>query len=52
MDSADNAVKQKVMGVESEQGYAKSAGSEPPPKFGHSSAPSAGTSGQIPVAKK
>jgi len=48
-DEAGKAVERKIMGVEGEQGDAKSAGSDPPKNFGHSSASSAGVSGSIPV---
>lgn len=49
-DEAGKAVHKKIKGVEGEQGAAKSAGSDAPGKnFGHSSAKSAGVSGQIPV---
>ena len=47
-DSAEKAGVKKIAPVESEQGAAKEAGSAPPPSFGHGSASSAGTSGQIP----
>ena len=47
-DSAEKAVKKKISPVTSEQGAIKEAGSAPPPSFGHDSAWSAGTSGQIP----
>jgi hypothetical protein len=47
-DSAGKAVEKKIAPVEGEQGAAKEAGSAPPPSFGHGSASSAGTSGQIP----
>jgi len=47
-DSAGKAVEKKIAPVESEQGAAKEAGSKPPQSFGHGSASSSGTSGQIP----
>ncbi len=52
-ESADKAIKGKCSGVASEQGTAKGVGSAPPPSFGHTSAKSAGTSGNlIPGGKK
>lgn len=52
-DEAAKAIQQKVQGVESEQGTAQNAGSEPHKNFGHGSAPSAGTSGNMtPGGKK
>jgi len=52
-DEAAKAIQQKVKGVEGEQGSAQNAGSEPPKNFGHGSAPSAGTSGNMmPGTKK
>jgi hypothetical protein len=52
-DEATQAVKDKISGVMSEQGSAKDVGSEPPKNFGHDSAPSAGTSGNMmPGTKK
>ena len=47
-ESAAKAIESKLDGVASEQGAPKEAGSAPPPSFGHTSASSAGTSGQIP----
>ena len=47
-ESAAKAVEGKLDGVASEQGAPKEVGSEPPKNFGHASASSAGTSGQIP----
>ena len=47
-NEAGKAVEKKLGSVEGEQGAPKEAGSAPPPAFGHSSAPSAGTSGSIP----
>jgi hypothetical protein len=47
-NEAAKAVEQKIGPVESEQGMVKEVGSEPPASFGHGSASSAGTSGQIP----
>ncbi len=47
-NSAEKAVEKKLGSVESEQGAPKEAGSKPPASFGHGSASSAGTSGQIP----
>jgi hypothetical protein len=52
-DSAQKAIEDKVRGVESEQGSATETGSDPPPNFGHGSAASAGTSGNMmPGTKK
>lgn len=47
-DAASAAVEKKIAPVVGEQGAIKEAGSAPPENFGHSSASSAGTSGQIP----
>jgi hypothetical protein len=47
-NSAGKAVEKKLASAGSEQGAPKSAGSKPPKNFGHGSASSAGTSGQIP----
>lgn len=47
-DKAEKAVAKKISPVVGEQGAIKEAGSAPPPSFGHNSASSAGTSGQIP----
>ena len=47
-NQAAKAAEKKLSSVEGEQGAPKEAGSEPPPKFGHGSAPSAGVSGSIP----
>ena len=47
-ETAAKAAEKKLSGVASEQGAPKEAGSKPPSNFGHSSASSAGTSGQIP----
>ena len=47
-NEAASAVESKISGVESEQGAVKEVGSDPPANFGHGSASSAGTSGQIP----
>ena len=47
-ESAAAAIEKKLDGVASEQGAPKDVGSEPPKNFGHGSASSAGTSGQIP----
>ena len=48
-NEAEKGVMAKLAAVESEQGDAKSVGSEPPKSFGHGSAKSEGVSGQIPV---
>ena len=45
---AGKAVEKKLASVEGEQGAPKEAGSKPPKSYGHGSAPSAGTSGQVP----
>ena len=47
-DEAAKAVDAKIKPVEGEQGAIKEAGGEPNKNFGHGSASSAGTSGQIP----
>jgi len=47
-NEAGKAVEKKLGSVEGEQGAPKEAGSKPPPSFGHTSASSGGTSGQIP----
>jgi len=47
-NEAAKAVEKKISPVEGEQGAVKEAGSTPPPSYGHGSASSGGTSGQIP----
>ncbi len=47
MSEAETAVQKKISEVESEQGSLKEVGSDPPPDFGHDSAASAGTAGNL-----
>jgi len=47
-NQAEQLVAKKIGPVESEQGAAKEAGSDPHKNYGHGSAKSEGTSGQIP----
>ena len=46
-NEAASAVKQKISEVKSEQGSMAEVGSEAPENFGHGSAKSAGTSGDL-----
>lgn len=46
-DEAGTAVQKKISEVEGEQGSLKEVGSDPPADFGHDSAASAGTAGNL-----
>lgn len=46
-DEAGTAIQKKISEVTSEQGSLKEVGSDPPANFGHGSAASAGTSGNL-----
>lgn len=47
MGEAESAVQKKISEVEREQGSVKEIGAEPNANFGHGSAESAGTSGNL-----
>jgi hypothetical protein len=47
MSEAAAAVQKKISEVESQQGSLKEVGSDPPPNWGHDSAASAGTAGNL-----